>query len=56
MAVGDLTASTPTLCATSTEVKTAVDAITLAAVTDTVQIISIPLGGWYVFKVERAAA
>jgi len=57
MASGDLTASTPTVCATAAEIKTAVDALNLTAVTD--QLIIVPLGDIggtvHVFKVERAA-
>ena len=55
MASGDTTASTPTLCTTLAAVKTAVDALNLAAVTDTVQIIPNGIKGWIVFKIERAA-
>ena len=55
MASGDLTASTPTVCASTTAVKTAVDALNLAATTDSVQIIYSGEGTWIVFKVERTA-
>lgn len=57
MASGDLTASTPTVCKTAAELKTAVDALNLAATTD--KLIIVPLGdisgSVHVFKVERAA-
>ena len=56
MAPGDLTASTPVLVTTPTEIKAAVDALNLAATTD--KLIVIPIADtkqFYVFKVERAA-
>ena len=57
MASGDLTASTPTYCTGDTAVKTAIDALNLAAVTD--HIFVVPVEGrddtYLVFKVERAA-
>ena len=57
MASGDLTASTPTVCSTGAEIKTAVDALNLAATTD--KLVIVPLGNVsgkvHVFKVERAA-
>jgi len=52
---GELTASTPTVCADPTAIKTAVDLLVLAATTDTIQIIYSGQGTWLVFKVERAA-
>ncbi len=55
MAAGDLTASTPTYCATEAAIKTAIDALNLAATTDFLQVIPAN-AGWLVFKVERAAA
>lgn len=57
MASGDLTASTPTLCTGATEVKTAVDALNLAAVTDFIRVVPIPMSNnqFLVFKVEREA-
>ena len=56
MVAGDLTASTPVLVTTPTEIKAAVDALNLAAVTDKVAIIPMSNGTqFYVFKVERAA-
>jgi len=57
MASGDLTASTPVVCTTGTEVKTAVDALNLAATTDKLVVVPYPdvSGKWLVFKVERAA-
>ena len=58
MGAGDLTASTPVLCVGSAAIKTAIDALNLAATTDF--IITVPVPGrdqcWLVFKVERAAA
>ena len=58
MAAGDLTASTPTVAETGAEIKAAVDALNLAAVTDFIFV--VPISGrdrqFYVFKVERAAA
>lgn len=56
MAAGDLTASTPTFCATTGAIKTAVDALNLAAATDFIMVVPAGVGGWIVFKVERAAA
>ena len=55
MAAGDITASTPTFCATETAIKTALDALNLATVDDDVHIIPAN-NGWLVFKTERAAA
>ena len=55
MAPGDLTASTPVLATTPTEIKAAVDALNLAAVTDKIAIIPITHAQFYVFKIERAA-
>ena len=58
MAAGDLTASTPTVATTTAGIKTAVDALNLAAATDF--IVVLPISGrdqaWTIFKVERAAA
>lgn len=58
MAVGDLTASTPVLCTSVGAIKVAIDALNLAATTDTVMVIPIPnvSGNFLVFKVLRAAA
>ena len=57
MAPGDLTASTPTEVTSSAAIKTAVDALNLAATTDKVAI--VPVAGrdnsYLVFKIERAA-
>lgn len=57
MASGDIAASTPTECLTPAAVETALDALNLAATTDSVHIIPIPGRdiGWYVFKTERTA-
>lgn len=57
MASGDLTASAPVACSSSAAIKTAVDALNLAAATDVVMIVPIPGRdqNWLVFKVERAA-
>jgi hypothetical protein len=55
MASGDLTASTATICTSVASIKTAIDSLNLAAVTDRVFIIQLNLGTWAVFKVERAA-
>jgi len=58
MAVGDLTASTPTLCTGGTEVKTHIDTLNLTATTDFIKIIPIPNSPnqYLVFKIERASA
>lgn len=55
MAPGDLTASTPTTASTAAEIKTQIDALNLAAVTDKVAVVPLNNGQFYVFKVERAA-
>ena len=55
MGAGDLTASTPTFCETETEIKTAIDALTLDAVTDFIMVTPFRTGV-LVYKVERAAA
>ena len=54
---GALTSGTPVLCTTPAAIKTAVDAITLAATTDFLFIIPDTnlSEGYWVFKVERAA-
>lgn len=58
MAAGDLTASTPVICEGLAAIKTAIDALNLAAVTDFIFV--EPWQGrdnvWIVFKVERAAS
>lgn len=58
MAVGDLTASTPTLCTGATEIKTHIDTLNLAAATDFIKIIPVPESNnqFLVFKIQRAAA
>ena len=57
MASGDLTASAGVYCDGATAVKTAVDALNLAATTDHIMV--VPVSGrddqYLVFKVERAA-
>ena len=57
MAPGDLIASTPTIAKTPAEIKTQVDLLNLAAVTD--NIIIVPTGdvsgNVYIFKIERTA-
>ena len=55
MAAGDLTASTPVLATTPTEVKAAIDALNLTATTDRLVVIPKTHGQFYIFKVERAA-
>ena len=57
MAAGDLTASTPTVATTGAEIKTQIDALNLAAVTDKIAIVPFPdvSGKFFIFKVERAA-
>jgi hypothetical protein len=55
MGSGDLTASTPTVCTSATAIKTAIDALNLAAATDRLFVVPCNLGSWLVFKVERAA-
>ena len=54
MAAGDLTASTPTYCKTTTQLKAAIDALNLAATTDFLCVVPSGLEGWVVFKVQRA--
>ena len=56
MASGDLTASTPTIAETGAEIKTQIDALNLAAVTDIVMVVPFPdvSGKFFIFKVERA--
>ena len=58
MAAGDLTASTPTLCTGIATIKTHIDTLNLAAVTDFIMVVPIPESNnqFAVFKVERAAA
>lgn len=58
MAVGDLTASTPTLCTGAAAVKVHIDTLNLAAATDFIKVIPIPNSPnqFLVFKVARAAA
>ena len=57
MASGDLTASTPTEVTTIAGLKTAVDALNLAATTD--KLVVVPVAGrdgaWIVFSVQRTA-
>jgi hypothetical protein len=57
VAAGDLTASTPTVCVGLTAVKTAIDLLNLAAVTDFLMVVPVPGRDncYLVFKVERAA-
>ena len=55
MGSGDLTASTPVLCSTITEVKAVVDALNLAAATDFIMVVPHNIGSYIVFKVERGA-
>lgn len=57
MAAGDLTASTPVLCEGATAVKTAIDALNLAATTDFLFVIPVEnrQDVYMVFKVEREA-
>ena len=57
MAVGDLTASTPTLCTGIAAIKTHIDTLNLAATTDFVMVVPIPESNnqFAVFKVERAS-
>ena len=54
MASGDLTASTPVYCSSEAAIKTAVDALNLAAATDFLVVIPWKNGS-LVFKTERAA-
>lgn len=58
MAVGDLTASTPTLCTGGAAVKTHIDTLNLAAATDFIMVVPVPNSNnqFYVFKVERASS
>lgn len=57
MASGDLTASTPVVAIGPAALKTAIDALNLAAVTD--KLVVVPTSGrdqeFIVFKVEREA-
>ena len=57
MASGDLTASTPQTANSLTLINTRIDALNLAAATDTIHVVPIPGRdvGWVVFKVEREA-
>lgn len=56
MAAGDLTCSTGTVVqATAAAIKTAVDAINLAATTDHLFILPVGSDKVLIFKVERAA-
>ena len=55
MASGDLTASTGTVCTGASEIKTAVDALNLAADTDFLFVTPLDNGQHLVFKVEREA-
>lgn len=56
MAPGDLTASTPTIATTPAEIKTQIDNLNLAAVTDKIAVVPFGdvSGKFLVFKVERA--
>tara|TARA_R100000750_G_C2312101_1_gene82873 strand:+ start:580 stop:756 length:177 start_codon:yes stop_codon:yes gene_type:complete len=58
MAEGDLTASTPVLATGIADLKTKVDALNLAAVTDFIAIVPMPESPnqYSVFKIEREAA
>lgn len=55
MASGDLTASTPSLVTSVAGLKTAIDALNLAAETDRLVVIPVSnvTGNFIVFKVER---
>ena len=55
MASGDLTASTPTVAETAAEIKTQIDLLNLAAVTDKVAVVPLNNGQFYIFKVTREA-
>lgn len=57
MASGDLTASTPTIAETGAEIKTQIDALNLALVTDKIAIIPFAdvSGKFFIFKVTREA-
>ena len=57
MVVGDLTASTPTLCTGIAAIKTHIDTLNLAATTDILVVLpmSESPNQWCVFKVERAS-
>ena len=52
---GELTASSPVLATTPAEIKAAVDALTLAAVTDFIMVVPKTNSQFYVFKIERSA-
>ena len=52
---GELTASTPTVAETAAEIKTQIDGLNLALVTDKIAVVPLNNGQFYVFKVERAA-
>ena len=52
---GELTASTPITCTSITAIETAIETLTLAAVTDFLFVLPVNLDRWIVFKVERAA-
>lgn len=55
MAAGDITASTPVFSQTEAALKTALDALNLAATTDHLFVLPFN-GGFLSFKAERAAA
>jgi hypothetical protein len=54
MASGDLTASTPVLATTPTEIKAAIDALNLTAVTDLLQV--IPKGNGHLYFQSRTSS
>ena len=55
MAVGDLTSGTPLYCRTEAAIKTAIDALNLAATTDFIMVVPSK-DGWLIWKVERASS
>lgn len=54
---GETTVSTPVICIGATAVASAVDALTLAAITDRIEIVPIPGrdNSYFVFKIEITA-
>lgn len=55
MSAGDLTAGAGCICENVAAIKTTIDALNLAAVTDFIKIVPTGTGGWIIFKVEREA-
>lgn len=54
---GEMVCSTPILCTGGAEIKSAVDGITLVAITDRIMVVPIPNSNnqFYVFKIDITA-